>query len=99
MQSQLRIYAIKDGLFDEFVAFWRAEIVPLRERFGFAVAGAWADPQTRTFAWVVTHPDFERAAADYYDSPDRKSLSRDPAEFIDRSELRLMQAVDSSSPA
>jgi hypothetical protein len=94
MQSQLRIYSIKDGMLDEFVEFWRAEIVPLRRRFGFAVAGAWADTDTRTFAWVVTHPDFERAAADYYDSPDRRSLSRDPGEFIESSELRLMESVD-----
>jgi hypothetical protein len=94
MQSQLRIYALKEGLFDEFVELWRDEIVPLRRRFGFTVAGAWADPQTRTFAWVVTHPDFERAAADYYDSPDRLSLSRPPGEFIDSSELRMLDPVD-----
>lgn len=94
MPSQLRIYSIKDGLLDEFVEFWRAEIVPLRRRFGFAVAGAWADAETRTFAWVVTHADFERAAADYYDSPDRKALSHDPGEFIESSELRLMEPVE-----
>lgn len=94
MSSQLRIYSIKDGLFDEFVAFWQAEIVPLRRGFGFEVDGAWADPQTRTFAWVVSHPDFEQAAADYYDSPGRKSLSRDPGEFIESSDLRLMETVD-----
>jgi hypothetical protein len=94
MQSQLRIYLIKDGLLDEFVDFWRAEIVPLRRRFGFEVGGAWADRGTRTFAWVVNHADFERAAADYYESPDRKALSRDPGEFIESSELRLMESVD-----
>jgi hypothetical protein len=93
MQSQLRIYLIREGLFEDFVDFWRAEIVPLRRRFGFEVAGAWADSKARTFAWVVTHPDFEQAAADYYDSPDRKSLSHDPGEFIESSELRLMESV------
>jgi hypothetical protein len=94
MDSQLRIYAIKDGLFDEFVDFWRAEIVPLRRRFGFEIAGAWVDPQARTFAWVVRHPDFERAAGDYYESPDRRALSRDPGEFIDSSDLRMLESVD-----
>jgi hypothetical protein len=94
MSAQLRIYSIKEGLLDEFVDFWRAEIVPLRRRFGFEVAGAWSDAEARTFAWVVTHPDFEAAAAAYYDSPDRKALSRDPGEFIDSSELRLMETVD-----
>jgi len=93
MQSQLRIYSIKEGLLDEFVEFWRSEIVPLRRRFGFEVGGAWADAESRTFAWVVSHPDFERAATDYYDSPDRKLLSRDPGEFIESSELRLMESV------
>jgi hypothetical protein len=94
MRSQLRIYAIKDGLLDEFVDFWRAEIVPLRLRFGFRVAGAWADPETRTFAWVLEHPDFEQAAADYYESPLRKALSRDPAAFIDSSDLHMLDTVD-----
>ncbi len=94
MRSQLRIYSIKDGLLGEFVDFWRAEIVPLRRRFGFDVAGAWADAETRTFAWVVSHPEFDRAAADYYDSPDRKLLSRDPGDFIESSELRMMESVE-----
>jgi hypothetical protein len=93
MQSQLRIYSIRDGLLDEFVEFWRSEIVPLRRRFGFDVAGAWADAQTRTFAWVVTHADFEPAAAAYYDSPDRQALTRDPGEFIESSDLRMMESV------
>jgi len=94
MRFQLRIYSIKDGRLDEFVDFWRAEIVPLRRRFGFEVAGAWADAETLTFAWVVGHSDFDRAAADYYDSPDRKQLSRDPGEFIESAELRMMDAVE-----
>jgi len=94
MRSQLRIYAIKDGQLDEFVDFWRAEIVPLRRRFGFHVAGAWADPETRSFAWVLAHPDFEQAAADYYASPDRSALSRDPGDFIESSELRMLDPVD-----
>jgi hypothetical protein len=93
MQSQLRIYTIGDGQLDEFVDFWRAEIVPLRRRFGFDVAGAWADAATRTFAWVVTHPDFESAAAAYYASPDRTALSHDPGEFIESSELRMLESV------
>lgn len=93
MRSQLRIYSIKVGLLDEFVDFWRSEIVPLRRRFGFEVAGAWADAETGTFAWVVSHAEFDRAAADYYDSPDREHLSRDPGEFIASSELRMMEPV------
>jgi hypothetical protein len=93
MASQLRIYRIKPGLLEEFTEFWRAEIVPLREGFGFAVEGAWSDPETSTFAWVVGHPDFAAAEAEYYASPGRAGLSRDPGTFIEDSDLRLMERV------
>jgi hypothetical protein len=93
MSAQLRIYAIKPGRLNEFTHFWRTEIVPLRESFGFTVDGAWSDPETDTFAWVVSHADFAVAQADYYASPDRKMLSHDPAEFIDHMDLRLLEPV------
>lgn len=93
MPCQLRVYTIPAERLAEFEAFWRAEILPLRRRFGFEVAGAWSDPQGGTFAWVVCHPEFERAEAEYYMSPDRASLSRDPGEFIEASDLRMMDPV------
>ncbi|MEA2299049.1 MAG: hypothetical protein QOF77_1985 [Solirubrobacteraceae bacterium] len=94
MSSQLRIYSIRTARLDEFTAFWRAEIVPLRRRFGFTVEGAWADAETSTFAWVVGHPEFDEAEAAYYASPDRAALSHDPSEFIEHSDLRRMEPVD-----
>ncbi len=93
MASQLRIYRVKPGLLEEFTAFWREEIVPLRLRFGFVVEGAWADPEGSTFAWVVGHPDFAAAQEAYYASPDRAALSRDPGDYIEHAELRLMEPV------
>lgn len=96
MACQLRIYTIPPDRLGEFEAFWRAEIVPLRRRFGFEVAGAWSDPEGGRFAWVVCHPDFDRAQAEYYASPDRAALSRDPGEFIEHAELRMMDPVASA---
>jgi hypothetical protein len=93
MASQLRIYTIKPGRLEEFTAFWRAEIVPLRQRFGFVVDGAWSDPNTSTFVWIASHPDFATANADYYASPDRGALSHDPGEFIEHSDLRLLEPI------
>jgi hypothetical protein len=93
MAAQLRIYAIKEGLLGEFTDFWRGEIVPLRRSFGFTVDGAWADAETSTFAWVVSHPAFPAAEAGYYASPGRAGLSHDPGEYIAGSELRMMEPV------
>lgn len=93
MPSQLRIYTIRPGLLDEFTAFWRAEIVPLRRRFGFAVDGAWSDAETRTFAWIATHADFDAAAAAYYASPGRAGLTHDPDEYIEHVDLRMVAPV------
>lgn len=98
MSSQLRLYSISAGRLDEFIAFWQAEIVPLRLRFGFTVEGSWADRPGSTFAWVVGHSDFADAEAAYYASPDRSRLSHDPSEFIEHAELRLLEAVAPAPP-
>ena len=38
---QLRRYVVNLGELDAFVEEWRRDVVPLRERFGFRVEGAW----------------------------------------------------------
>ncbi|MCW3016002.1 MAG: hypothetical protein JWO02_3094 [Solirubrobacterales bacterium] len=96
MTSQLRIYRIKSGEMDAFIELWREHIVPARRACGFTVAGAWATLERDEFAWVVSHdgPEgFEAAERAYYASPERAALPRDPAEYLEHVELRLMQAV------
>ncbi|MCW2958481.1 MAG: hypothetical protein JWP18_1284 [Solirubrobacterales bacterium] len=96
MTSQLRIYRIKPGEMDDFVDLWREHIVPARLAYGFTLAGAWTTQDGEEFAWVVDHdgPEgFEAADKRYYDSPERAALPRNPAEFIEDMELRLMEPV------
>ncbi|MFD5656764.1 hypothetical protein [Streptomyces hirsutus] len=38
--TQLRTYTVRDGLLDEWVERWRADIVPLRLELGFEIGGA-----------------------------------------------------------
>ena len=84
MRYQLRDYLITPGTLTEFVSEWKAQVVPLRARAGFDIVGAWSNPETSRFVWIVAHPgDFEEADRSYYASPERRRLSPDPARFID----------------
>jgi hypothetical protein len=99
VQSSLRVYRIRPGELDAFVAEWRAAIVPLRRRFGFTVDAAWTSRESDTFVWLLRYvgsEDWETADAAYYDSPERAALDPDPARLIaDTTELRL-EPVDVS---
>jgi len=53
-ESQLRVYRIADGHLADFVAEWRAGVLPLRQRFGFQIE-AWTDAAESTFVWVVRY--------------------------------------------
>ena len=84
MEYQLRDYRIAPGAMAEFVAEWRAKVVPLRAQAGFEIVGAWSNPETNRFVWIIAHEgDFEEADSVYYASPDRKRMSPDPARFIE----------------
>jgi hypothetical protein len=93
--SQLRIYRITDGELDAFTEEWREHVVPLREAQGFRVDGAWTDPGTSGFLWVISHDDdFAAADAAYFASEERKALDPDPARLIETTETRMMRPVD-----
>jgi hypothetical protein len=84
MQTHVRVYTVQPGMLDAFVEEWRAAVVPLRRRFGFEVAHAWASLEDETFVWVVTYDgeDWDAAEQAYYDSPDRRAIDPDPARHI-----------------
>lgn len=82
--TELRIYTIREGHLDEFLAAWTAGVVPLRGRFGFSIQ-AWTVPHESTVVWLLAyHGDgtFEDAERAYYASPERAALDPDPAQFV-----------------
>jgi len=84
MATQVRVYTIRPGELDAFVAEWTAGVVPLRRRFGFEVTHAWASLEEDTFVWVLDYPgdDWETAERAYYGSRERHELDPDPARHI-----------------
>ena len=52
---QLREYTVKPGELKEWVDEWRKRIVPLRERHGFRILGAWTVDGTDQFVWIISY--------------------------------------------
>lgn len=94
---QLRDYRIRAGSLDQFVAEWRAGIVPVRRRIGFSIEGAWTVPKESRILWILSYPgdavDFATADAAYHASPDRGALEPDPARLIESQTLTWISPV------
>ena len=93
MEYQLRDYGVKPGEFDEFIAEWAANIVPLRRMFGFSVVGAWTDSDRTRFVWMLARDDFEAADRAYYASPERAAVTPDITRHLTRIDTALLDAV------
>jgi hypothetical protein len=93
---QLRINRIEPGRMAEFLAAWRAGVVPLRRRFGFEIEGAWVAAAEDRFCWLLRYDGegtFAEADRTYYGSTERKELADDPARFIVDSELMMVEPI------
>jgi hypothetical protein len=78
----------------EFINEWRTQVVPLRRRAGFEIAGAWSNPETNRFVWVVGHEgDFELEDRSYYGSLERRQLSPDPARLIEEARSKFVSSA------
>jgi hypothetical protein len=101
MDLVLRIYTIRPGELDAWLAEWREQVVPLRRAVGFEVLGAWVSEtspgEAATFTWLLGYDgpgDVAAANAAYYDSPERQALEPDPARHIAEARQLRVRAVD-----
>lgn len=99
MASQLREYTIQPGRFGDFLAAWRAGVLPLRRRHGFRV-DAWGIEEESRFVWVVSidgsREEFEAREAAYYASPERKAIDPDPRQWVAAERLTFVEPVTGS---
>jgi ribosomal protein L11 methylase PrmA len=93
MQTQLRDYRIRPGHMDDWIAGWESGIVPLREREGFVIVGAWADRPHDRFVWVVGYAGadgFAAAEERYHASSVRIALDPNPSDFVQDATLDMV---------
>ena len=93
MQYQLRMYRVRAGELDEWIAEWRAHVLPLRREHGFDVIGPWVKRDENIFVWLIGHDDLGRANDDYYASPERASLDPDPARHLADTQTWILEPV------
>ena len=93
MQHQLRIYQVKEGRLDDWLARWRSDVLPVRRKFGFTVIGPWIVRDERRFVWIVGHDNFSEANAAFYASPERLALEPDIPEYLEKVEAWMLDPV------
>jgi hypothetical protein len=99
VRYQLRLYTVKPGAMESWVAEWTAHVLPLRRTFGFDVIGPWIADEENLFVWILGfggEGGWEVADAAYYDSQERSSLSPDPARHLAKTEQWMMRKVPRS---
>lgn len=93
MQDQLRIYTIKPGEMGEWVQEWRQRIVPVRQKAGFQILGAWTIESENRFVWIIRYDGpktWKEADAAYYASPERAAIQPDPTRHLSKTETWLL---------
>jgi hypothetical protein len=96
MEHELRLYSVRPGEMEEFVAEWKEHILPLRRSFGFEVVGPWIGLNDDLFIWILGYSGdegFAAADAAYYDSEQRKALDPNPARHLAKTQHVPMRAV------
>ncbi len=90
------------GEMEQWLDEWRSRIVPLRQKFGFRILGAWTVAGADEFVWIITYSgpkSWEQADSDYCGSPERKAISPDPARHLAHTETRMLTDVAVTRPA
>lgn len=101
MEYQLRIYEVKKGKMESWLAEWNSKIRPLRESHGFKIVGGWTLPKQNKFVWILGwngRGKFSEADARYYESTARKKITPDPARHLRGAETSVMESALQRSP-
>jgi hypothetical protein len=93
---QLRIYTVRAGEMEKWLAEWRTHVLPLRRKFGFEVVGPWVIDDEDRFVWILGHEgdrSWSEADAAYYGSEERRSIEPDPARRLAKIETWMMSSA------
>jgi NIPSNAP len=95
VHRELRVYTVKPGAMEAWVAEWRERVYPLRLEHGFSVPAAWVVEGEDRFIWLLEYSgdDYEAANAAYYASPARHALEPEPTRHLAATEHWLLRSI------
>jgi len=102
---QIRRYALVPDMYDEFLAWWDANMPKLRTQFGFAIEFGYGDRAANEFVWAVSvdgdQAEFERRMDPYMGSPERAAVfAENPERMIASVYTGFVDVVaDAAAPA
>jgi NIPSNAP len=93
--QELRVYTVRPGAMEAWVAEWREHVYPLREKLGFRIPAAWVIEAENRFVWLLEYDgdEYETANAAYYTSAERQALDPDPTRHLSATEHWPVQTV------
>lgn len=95
MHQELRVYTVKPGAMEAWVAEWREHVYPLRLKLGFSIPAAWVVEDENRFLWLLRYDrdDFEAANEAYYASSERQAVDPEPTRHLLATEHWPLRAV------
>ncbi len=97
MEYELRDYLVKEGKMEDWLKEWKAQVYPLRKKFGFDVLGAWTVKGENRFLWILGYggpmKSFAEGDRAYYDSEDRRSIVPDPARNLAETQTKVIESA------
>jgi hypothetical protein len=95
MYRELRVYTVKPGVMEAWLAEWREYVLPLRLKLGFSIPAAWVVESENRFVWLLEYggDDYEAANEAYYASPERQGLEREPTRHLAATEHWPLRSI------
>jgi hypothetical protein len=94
MEIELRDYVASPGHLDDWIRGWSEGVMPIRERCGFQLLGAWVDRSHNRFLCVLGYdgPDgFGAAEERYHSLADRGALDPEASSFVQTAQITRVQ--------
>jgi NIPSNAP len=92
---ELRIYTVKPGAMEAWVAEWREHVYPLRRKLGFSIPAAWVVEGEDRFIWLLEYvgDDYEAANEAYYSSRERRAVEPEPTRHLAATEHWPLRSI------
>ena len=95
MYRELRVYTVKPGVMEAWLAEWREHVLPLRLKLGFSIPAAWVVETENRFVWLLEYggDDYETANEAYYASPERQAVEPEPTRHLAATEHWPLRSI------